>query len=246
MAKSRRRQEAALQTPTDINEFSDNDLVNSVKIKKLNIKFRTEAQEKFWNLMGEKEISFCAGPAGTGKTHLAVAKSLDLISREDTKCKRIILVKPVVEADEKLGALPGDVEEKLEPYTYATFYLFEKMLGKRKLEKLIERGYIRVMALAYMRGVNIDNSVLLFEEAQNSTKKQMKTLLTRIGENCKFIINGDHEQSDRYKDHKDSGLYFAMDKLTDIPEIGIFEFKSEDIVRNPVISKILKKFNGDV
>lgn len=247
MSKSKNKKQ--LNKPTNQNppaNVNEEDIMSSIKIRKLNIKFRNESQEKFWAIMDEKEITLCAGPAGTGKTYLSIAKSLDLISREGSKYKRIILIKPVVEADEKLGALPGSVEEKLEPYTFSMFYIYEKILGKRKLERLIERGTIQVMALAYLRGMNIDDSIVIFEEAQNSTKRQMKTLLTRIGENSKFIVNGDYEQSDRFKESKDSGLYFAINKLADMPQIGVFEFDIEDIVRNPIIGDILKRFNGDV
>ena len=208
------------------------------------LQFRTEAQEKLWKIIDEHEISLISGPAGTGKSHISVAKSIELLTNK--KFSKIIIVKPVVEADEHLGFLPGDVDEKLTPYTFSTFYLFEKILGKRRLEALIENGHLIVMALAYLRGVNIDNSILLFEECQNATPRQMKTLLTRIGENSKFIISGDLEQSDRYKHEKDTGLYVAIEKLKDIEEIGTLEFSQSDIVRNPIIGKILKKFNGSI
>jgi phosphate starvation-inducible PhoH-like protein len=144
-----------------------------------------------------------------------------------------------------MGFLPGTVEEKMAPYTYSSIYLFKKILGEQKVDRMIQRGHIEIMALAFLRGVNIDNSILICEEAQNLTKKTAKTLLTRIGENAKFILNGDLSQSDRVKNQKESGLFFAMDKLKDIPQIGIFEFKDEDIVRNPVIGVILQRFNGD-
>ncbi|MFA5152343.1 MAG: PhoH family protein [Clostridia bacterium] len=212
--------------------------------KRPKIQFRTSAQEKLWNLIDEHEIVMISGPAGTGKSHISVAKAIELIATK--KYKRIIIIKPVVEADEHLGFLPGDVDEKLTPYTFSTYYLFEKILGKRRMEALEENEHLVVMALAYLRGVNIDNSVLIFEEAQNCTPKQMKTLLTRIGENSKFIISGDLEQSDRYKFEKDSGLYIAIEKLKDLLEIGTFEFTQADIVRNPIIGKILKKLNGSI
>jgi len=231
----------------DFNFNDDDDTVYDNKFKNLSsIEFRTENQQKFWNLIGDKEITFCSGPAGTGKSFISLAKALQIFSKERKKYRKIIIVKPAVEADEKLGYLPGSMEEKLEPYIYSTKYVLEKILGKAKIEHLFSKGKIEIMALAFMRGINIDNAILIFEEAQNCTPRQMKTLLTRIGENCKFIISGDHEQSDRYKDIKESGLYFAVNKLKNIPEIGIFEFESSDIVRNPLVGKILEKFNGDV
>lgn len=233
--------------PKDDFNFDEEESSANNKFKNLSsIEFRTESQLKYWNLIGEKEMTFCSGPAGTGKSYISLARALQIFSKERTKYKKIVIVKPAVEADEKLGYLPGSMEEKLEPYIYSTKYILEKILGKPKIDNLFSKGKIEIMALAYMRGINVDNSILIFEEAQNCTPRQMKTLLTRIGENSKFIISGDHEQSDRYKDMKESGLYFATDKLKKVPEIGIFEFGASDIVRNPLVGKILEKFNGDV
>ena len=231
---------------TDNFNFDDNNNGNG-KFQDLNkMEFRGNRQKDFWDLIAEKEITLCSGPAGTGKSYISLAKALQIFSKERKIYKKIIVVKPVVEADEKLGYLPGNVEEKLEPYIFSTKYILEKILGKPRIDNLFAKGKIEVMALAYMRGINIDTSIVVCEEAQNMTPKQMKTLLTRIGENSKFIISGDHEQSDRYKKQSDSGLYFAMNKLKDIPEIGMFEFTQADIVRNPIISKILERFNGDI
>jgi len=229
----------------NFDEMSDGTLFKNIN-RKLRVSFRNESQRKFWELIDNNEIILCVGPAGTGKSYLSVAKALKLLTDESNKYKRILVVKPVVEADEKLGALPGTVEEKLEPYSYSTKLIIEKIVGRRRAEKLLERKIVEFTALAYLRGVNIDNTVLVFEEGQNSTKRQMKTLLTRIGENCKFICSGDLEQSDRYKDQKDSGLFLAIDKLNKIDGIATFQFKPEDIVRNPLIGKILERLNGDV
>lgn len=226
-------------------EFQEVDDFESLG-KKPKIVFKTEAQGRFWSLINEKEITFCVGPSGTGKSYLSVAKAVDLLFTKENGYREIIIIKPVVEADEKLGALPGDLEEKLSPYTDSTFYLFEKLIGKRKLERLVEKGFIKQKALAFLRGANVDNAVVIFEEAQNCTARQMKTLLTRIGYNAKFIINGDLDQSDRYKSGRDSGLYYAIEKLGDLNEVGVFEFSKEDIVRNPLIGKILEKLNGGI
>ena len=130
----------------------------------------------------------------------------------------------------------------MDPYIFPSYYLLNKIIGKEAREKLKEHDIIEVFALAYMRGMNIDNSILIFEEAQNSTPSQMKLLLTRIGFNSKFFISGDIEQTDRYKDKTQSGLYDAMSKFTDLDEVGTFDFGTEDIIRNPIISKILKKY----
>jgi len=141
-----------------------------------------------------------------------------------------------------LGALPGNVEEKLDPYIFPSYYLLNKIIGKEAREKLKELEVIEVFALAYMRGMNIDNSILIFEEAQNATPKQMKLLLTRIGFNSKFFISGDLEQTDRYKDKTHSGLWDAIEKFSNLNEIGVYNFDSKDIIRNPIISKILERY----
>jgi len=168
--------------------------------------------------------------------------ALDLLSDPNTQYEKIIIVRPAVEAEEKLGSLPGNVEEKLDPYIFPSYYLMNKIIGKESREKLKQMEVIEVFALAYMRGMNIDNSILIFEEAQNSTPNQMKLLLTRIGFNSKFFISGDLEQTDRYKDKKQSGLYDAIQKFKNLNDVGVFEFESKDVVRNPLIGEILKKY----
>jgi phosphate starvation-inducible protein PhoH and related proteins len=149
----------------------------------------------------------------------------------------LVIVRPAVEAEEKLGSLPGNLEEKLDPYIFPSYYLLNKIIGKEAREKLKDAEIIEVFALAYMRGMNIDNTILIFEEAQNSSPNQMKLLLTRIGFNSKFFISGDIEQTDRYKDKKQSGLYDAIRKFNDVNDIGVFEFGDGDIVRNPLLVK---------
>jgi len=174
---------------------------------------------------------------------VAMMKAVELLHREDNKYEKIIIVRPAVEAEEKLGSLPGGVEEKLDPYIFPTYYLLNKIIGKEQREKLKEMNYIEVFALAYMRGMNIDNSILIFEEAQNATPGQMKLLLTRIGFNSKFFISGDLEQTDRYKDKRQSGLYDIVNRLGGVKDVGVFEFDNKDIVRNPLISQILEKYD---
>jgi len=170
--------------------------------------------------------------------------ALDLLSDPETAYEKIIIVRPAVEAEEKLGSLPGNVEEKLDPYIFPSYYLMNKIIGKEAREKLKQIDVIEVFALAYMRGMNIDNSILIFEEAQNSTPNQMKLLLTRIGFNSKFFISGDLEQTDRYKDKRQSGLWDAIEKFKELNDGGVFEFDNKDIVRNPLISKILKRYES--
>jgi len=170
-----------------------------------------------------------------------------LLADPSTPYEKIIIVRPAVEAEEKLGSLPGNVEEKLDPYIFPSYYLLNKIIGKEAREKLKELEIIEVFALAFMRGMNIDNSILIFEEGQNATPSQMKLLLTRIGFNSKFFISGDVEQSDRYKNKTHSGLWDAIEKFRDSSVISTFEFKDKkDIVRNPLITKILQKYDNEV
>jgi len=205
-------------------------------------KFLSESQKEYYNILTNNEITICTGPAGVGKSYVAMSAAVQLLLDENNSYEKIIIVRPAVEAEEKLGALPGNLEEKLDPYIFPSYYLLNKIIGKEAREKLKEHDIIEVFALAYMRGMNIDNSILIFEEAQNSTPSQMKLLLTRIGFNSKFFISGDIEQTDRYKDKTQSGLYDAMNKFSDLDEVGTYDFKNEDIIRNPIISKILKKY----
>ena len=210
--------------------------------KKTKEKFLSENQKIYYDLLVGNQITICSGPAGVGKSYIAMKAALDLLSDPATPYEKIIIVRPAVEAEEKLGSLPGNVEEKLDPYIFPSYYLMNKIIGKEAREKLKHIDVIEVFALAYMRGMNIDNSILIFEEAQNSTPNQMKLLLTRIGFNSKFFISGDLEQTDRYKDKKHSGLWDAIEKFKDINDVGVFEFDNKDVVRNPLISKILKKY----
>ena len=212
-------------------------------IKKPKEKFLTRAQEEYWETLGENQITFCVGPAGVGKSYIAMKRAIDLLWEEDNKYEKIIIVRPAVEAEEKLGSLPGGLEEKLDPYIFPSFYLLNKIIGKEAKEKLKEGGFIEVVALGYMRGWNVDNTILVFEEAQNATPKQIKLLVTRIGYNSKFFISGDLEQSDKFNDSNKSGLYDGKTRLNGIKGIGNFEFFIDDIVRNPIIGEILKKYN---
>jgi len=206
-------------------------------------KFLSENQKTYYNNLLENEITICSGPAGVGKSFVAMRAAIDLLMDENNSYEKLIIVRPAVEAEEKLGSLPGNLEEKLDPYIFPSYYLLNKIIGKETREKLKQNDIIEVFALAYMRGMNIDNSILIFEEAQNCTPSQMKLLLTRIGFNSKFFISGDVEQTDRYKDKTMSGLYDALNRFKDIDNIGVFEFDNEDVIRNPLISKILKKYD---
>jgi phosphate starvation-inducible PhoH-like protein len=213
-------------------------------IKKPKEKFLTESQEEYWKILGENQITLCVGPSGTGKSYIALKRAIDLLWEEDNKFEKIILVRPAVESDEKsLGSLPGSLEEKIDPYISPSYYILKKIIGIDSLDKLKENRCIETMTFNLMRGWTIDNALVIVEESQNTTPNQMKLLLTRIGYNSKFFISGDIEQSDKFKDKTKSGLYDAIKRLESLKSIGIFEFKDEDIVRNPIISDILKRYN---
>lgn len=230
---------------TNLKPYSKKEFINSVIKRKSKSKFLTENQKDYYNILVSNQITICSGPAGVGKSYIAMKAAVDLLMEPDNGYEKIIIVRPAVEAEEKLGALPGNLEEKLDPYIFPSYYLLNKLIGKDAREKLKDGEIIEVFALAYMRGMNIDNSILIFEEAQNSTPNQMKLLLTRIGSNSKFFISGDLEQTDRYKDKKQSGLYDAITRFNHIKDIGTFEFNEKDVVRNPLISKILQKYDED-
>jgi len=219
------------------------EFISNVIKRKTKDKFLTANQKKYYETLIESEITVCSGPAGVGKSYITMKAALDLLSDPETPYEKIIIVRPAVEAEEKLGSLPGNVEEKLDPYIFPSYYLMNKIIGKENREKLKDADVIEVFALAFMRGMNIDNSILIFEEGQNATPSQMKLLLTRIGFNSKFFISGDVEQSDKYKNKTHSGLWDAIEKFRDDDTISIFEFKDKkDIVRNPLISRILDKY----
>jgi len=224
---------------------SKKEIISQVLKKRPKNKFLTENQKIYYETLLNNQITICSGPAGVGKSYVAMKTAVDLLLDDGNGYDKIIIVRPAVEAEEKLGSLPGNLEEKLDPYIFPSYYLLNKIIGKEAREKLKEAEVIEVFALAYMRGMTIDNSILVFEEAQNATPKQMKLLLTRIGTSSKFFISGDIEQTDRYKDKKHSGLYDALVRFTNIPGVGIFEFGDNDGVRNPIITKILQKYEED-
>jgi phosphate starvation-inducible PhoH-like protein len=237
----RKKQNAPKTEPVE-RKMSKKDYINSLVTKKIRNKFLTESQKTYYDLLINNQIVLCSGPAGVGKSYISMKAAVDLLLDPTNSYEKLVIVRPAVEAEEKLGSLPGNVEEKLDPYIFPSYYLLNKIVGKEAREKLKEAEIIEVFALAYMRGMNIDNTILIFEEAQNSTPNQMKLLLTRIGYNSKFFISGDLEQTDRYKDKRQSGLWDALQRFKSIDDVGVFEFSDKDVVRNPLISKLLKRY----
>jgi phosphate starvation-inducible PhoH-like protein len=242
MSKTTRKNVESVHQSEEKQVKTKKDLICSIIKKKTKQKFLSENQKKYYDILTKNQITICSGPAGVGKSYIAMKCAIDLLSDPSTPYEKIIIVRPAVEAEEKLGSLPGNVEEKLDPYIFPSYYLLNKIIGKESRENLKSIEAIEVFALAYMRGMNIDNSILIFEESQNATPSQMKMLITRIGFNSKFFISGDLEQFDRHKDRTQTGLWDAIQKFKNMEDVGIFEFENDDIVRNPLISKILKRY----
>jgi phosphate starvation-inducible PhoH-like protein len=241
MMTQRKKQNTPKPEPVE-RKMSKKDYINSLVTKKIRNKFLTESQKTYYELLTNNQIVLCSGPAGVGKSYISMKAAVDLLLDPTNSYEKLVIVRPAVEAEEKLGSLPGNVEEKLDPYIFPSYYLLNKIVGKEAREKLKEAEIIEVFALAYMRGMNIDNTILIFEEAQNATPNQMKLLLTRIGYNSKFFISGDLEQTDRYKDKRQSGLWDALQRFKSVDDVGVFEFSDKDVVRNPIISKLLKRY----
>lgn len=206
-------------------------------------KCKTKTQKEFINLIHEKEVVIADGPAGVGKSYVAIATALELIKSTNTPYNKIIITKPAVEAEEEHGFLPGNMREKMDPFVASVLNIFDKLIGKSNRIALEANGALEVLALAYLRGVSIDNTIFILDEAQNTSPNQMKTFLTRIGENSKFIISGDLDQSDKYKYINQSGLYDITHRHKNIPEFGFIRFTNDEIVRNKLISKILNNYD---
>ena len=187
------------------------------------------------------DIVFALGPAGTGKTYLAVMFALKYL--KTYKARRIVLVRPIVEAGEKLGFLPGDLKEKIDPYLLPIYDALYEAIGKETVTKMIEKGTIEVAPLAYMRGRTLDNAIVILDEAQNATLTQMKMFLTRLGLNSKMIVTGDITQID-LPNKSYSGLIEATSLLDDVKGIKIIKFERNDVMRHPLVFKIIERYEN--
>ncbi len=204
------------------------------------VKARTENQRKLVELYDRSDLIFATGPAGSGKTYTAIALAVRAL--RDKQVRRVILTRPAVEAGEKLGFLPGDLKEKLDPYLQPLYDALNDMIPAAKLQKFMEDGTVQIAPLAYMRGRTLDNAFVILDEAQNTTMSQIKMFLTRMGRNAKFIVTGDVTQVDLPR-RSDSGLVRAMQTVRGIEGIGFVEFDKRDIVRHELVKHIVDAFD---
>lgn len=225
---------------TKIEPISQNDVLvfgNGGNI----IRAKTVNQQKLVEAYTKDDLIFAIGPAGTGKTYTAIALAVKALRNKEIK--KIILTRPAVEAGEKLGFLPGDMKEKLDPYLQPLYDALGDMIPPKKLAELMDEGVVQIAPLAYMRGRTLDHACVILDEAQNTTKEQLKMFLTRMGRSAKFIVNGDKTQIDLPL-HVDSGLQFALAYLSDTKGISIIEFDGKDNLRHPLVSKIVEAFEN--
>ena len=230
----------AIQESVSVETYdSTDDKELFIKTRRGVIKPRNPNQRQYIANIVRHDITFGVGPAGTGKTYLAVAAAVDALERQEIR--RILLTRPAVEAGEKLGFLPGDLSQKVDPYLRPLYDALFEMLGFEKVERLIEKNVIEVAPLAYMRGRTLNDAFIILDESQNTTVEQMKMFLTRIGFNSRAVITGDVTQIDLPKNTK-SGLRHAVEVLSKVNEISINFFASHDVVRHPVVARIVEAY----
>lgn len=210
-----------------------------IRLRKTIIAARGENQVHYIRSIQKHDINFGIGPAGTGKTFLAVACAVQAL--EEERVSRIILVRPIVEAGEKLGFLPGDIAQKVNPYLRPLYDALYEMMGVEKVNQLIEKNVIELAPLAYMRGRSLNDSFIILDEGQNTTIEQMKMFLTRLGFNSKAVITGDISQID-LPNRRDSGLIHATSVLKEVPTIGITQFEKSDVVRHPLVQTVVEAY----
>ena len=210
-----------------------------IKIRKTTIRPSSKTQENYLRSIANNTITIGVGPAGTGKTYLAVASAVHALANDSAS--RIVLVRPVVEAGERIGFLPGDIEKKVNPYLRPLYDALYEMLGFERVGRLLDRGTIELAPLAFMRGRTLNDSFIILDEAQNTTIEQMKMFLTRIGFNSQVVISGDITQIDLPRTSQ-SGLRHAIRILSDVKDIGIIKFQNRDIVRHPLVQTIVQAY----
>jgi phosphate starvation-inducible PhoH-like protein len=225
----------------EIEESNVQSFKQLIKTPKKSVIARSEKQSEYIKALKENDIVMSLGPAGTGKSFLAVSVAITLLMEK--KIERVILSRPAVEAGEKLGFLPGDMKEKVDPYLRPLYDALYELFGADKIDKKIETGEIEIAPLAFMRGRTLKNCFAILDEAQNATETQIKMFLTRIGENSKLVVNGDPSQVDLIN-KRDSGLIKSKKILKDLEEIKIIEFDHNDVVRHPLVSKIIKAYQN--
>ena len=205
------------------------------------LEFRTPNQKTFYHTISRNDVTFAVGPAGCGKTFLATHYALKNLAKG--KYDKLVITKPLVEVDgERMGYLPGDIDEKTMPYMMSLYYNMEQIVGKQRLEVLRKAGIIKVIPMAYMRGLTLQNKIVLVDETQNTTKSQLKTLLTRIGQNSKYVVSGDLMQSD-LRGNRDNGLEDAIKRFTGLYGCGFCKFDMNDIVRHPIVAELLDRYD---
>ena len=213
----------------------------SVAKPKSDIFSKTLGQQKYISMLEKYSLILCVGPAGTGKTYIAIAKAVNALINNEVN--RIILTRPAIEAGENLGFLPGDLKQKIDPYIRPLFDALHDMIPSEAIEKYMEKGIIEVAPLAYMRGRTLNNSFIILDEAQNTTHQQMLMFLTRLGFDSKCVITGDPSQID-LADKNKSGLINAHKILKNIDQIGICELNKKDVIRHPLVQKIIEAYNN--
>ena len=244
MSKSRSSQKKV--SLSELNNHTVNNKRQALKdLKMLNfddLQYKNAAQKRFYNIISKKDITFCIGPAGCGKTYLSVHRALRELGDKNNSIDGIVIVKPLVEAaGEKIGFLPGDVEEKTLPFMMSFYYNMEQIIGKQRVNILKDSGVIEVIPLAFMRGITLSNKFVILDEAQNATPDQIKMFVTRIGENSKYIITGDLEQSDIKKGT--SGIEDEIKRFAGVHGVGLASFKEKDVVRHSLVKRLLKRYH---
>ena len=243
MAKAKATQKKV--SLSELNNHTVNNKRQALKdLKMLNFDdliYKNPAQRRFYKTISKKDITFCIGPAGCGKTYLSVHRALRELGDKNSPIDGIVIVKPLVEAaGEKIGYLPGDVEEKTAPFMMSFYYNMEQIIGKQRLQVLKENNTIQVIPMAYMRGITLSDKFVILDEAQNATPEQIKMFVTRLGSNSKYIITGDLAQSDIKRGM--SGLEDAIKRFAGVHGVGLASFKEKDIVRHSLVRRLLKRY----